>query len=89
MGCDTTDIATLAIFLDLSLSWSTLNWHLREVEKVLGPVEEMIKKESEKYALAVEVALHLQNNDLEKHECTIEGHEHAPLPMIKGSYGMW
>ena len=88
MGCGTTQIAMLSAFLDLPPSWATVNWHLREIESVLGPVQEAKKQESENDALALEVELAKASDDLELHECTIEGHKHPPLPKIKGSYGM-
>ena len=52
-------------------------------------MQEIKKIESETDALAHEIELARECNDLELHECTIEGHEHPPLPMIKGSYGTY
>ena len=88
MGCGNTDITTLSVFLDLPTSAAVVTWTLREVEAVLGPVQILKKEESERDAVALEVSLHQDNDDLETHECTMEGHTHPPLSMIKGSYGV-
>ena len=87
MGIGTSQIAMLAVFLDLPLSWSAVNWHLSEVEKIIGPVQQLKKEESEKVALDEEIILHTNVNDLDHREYTMDEHKHPLLPKIKGIYG--
>ena len=56
MGCGSTDVATLVAFLDLPTSWSTISSHMKQCESVMGPVQIAMADESEKYALAEELA---------------------------------
>ena len=44
------------------------------------------REESEMDALTDEVQSHIDHDDHMTQECTIEGHEHPPLPLVKGSY---
>ena len=87
MGNGNTDVATLAGFLELPASWSSISRHMQMAEEVMGPVQIKKREESEVDALREEVEAHRENNDLLLHECKIVDHEHPPLPMIKGSYG--
>ena len=54
---------------------------------MLGPVQLLLADESRKEAIADEIERTEKASDLEYKECTIAGHEHPPLPMLKGSYG--
>ena len=87
MGCGNTDDATLAGFLDLPATWSVITSHLQQVEKVMGPLQIRMADESMENALADEIKCIKKYGTLEHHECTIQGHAHPPLPLVKGSYG--
>ena len=39
MGCGSTDVATLVAFLNLPASWSTVTSHMKQCEKVMGPIQ--------------------------------------------------
>ena len=86
MGCGATGVKMLTGFLDLPSS-GKIDKHVAVVEKTLGSVQERMREESQKDALQEEIALMKAHNDLEFHECSVEGHEHGPLPKVKGSYG--
>ena len=87
MGCGSTDIATLAGFLDIPVSWSSVARHMKAVEEVMGPIQIEKKEESEMEAVRIEVQSQMDHDDHLTHESTIEGHEHPPLPLIKCSHG--
>ena len=87
IGYGNTDAATLAGFLDLPGSWSLIARHMKRVEEVMGPVQVQKREESEMDAASGEVEAQKEHDDHRTHECTIEGHEHPPLPMVKGTYG--
>jgi len=88
MGCGNTDAATPAGFLDLPPTWSVLRRHLWSVEKVMGPIQVQLSDESKKEALSDEIECARKKCDLKYHKCKVEGHEHPPLPTVKGSYDM-
>ena len=87
MDCGSTDVATLVAFLDLPASWSTVTSHMKQCEKVMGPIQISLADESKKDALADEINCTGDADELVLHECSIKGHEHPPLPKLKGSYG--
>ena len=87
MGCGFTDASTLAGFLDLPVTWDTMNYCMRKVEAVMGPIQLAKREECEIEALEEEIEAHHDYNDLLYHSCNIDGHKHPPLPMIKGTYG--
>ena len=60
---------------------------MQAVETVMGPVQIVKKEESEMDALMDEVQCHIDHSDHMTHQCSIDGHEHPPLPLIKGLYG--
>ena len=68
-------------------SIARIDKHMAVVEKALNWVQEEMRKVSQKDALEEEVALAKEKNDLTYHKCSVIGHEHGPLPMVKGSYG--
>ena len=86
MGYGPTDAKTLVGFLELPSS-AKIDAHLAVVEKTLGPVQEKMKLELQKEALAIEVDKMKRRGMINHHECTIEGHEHRSLPLLKVSYG--
>ena len=45
------------------------------------------ESESGMDALKDEVQSQIDHDDHMTHECTIKGHDHPPLPLVKGSYG--
>ena len=86
MGCGPTEAKTPVGILELP-SRAKIDAHLAVVEKTLGPVQEKMKLESQKEALAIEVDEMRRRGVLNHHECTIEGHKHRPLPLLKVTYG--
>ena len=84
MGCGATGVKILTGFVDLP-SRDKIDKHIAVVEKNLGSAQERMREESQKEALKEEIALMKENNDLEFHECTVEGHEHGLIPKVKGS----
>ena len=78
MGCGTSDVATLAGFLELPSTGSSIAKQLKNVEGVMGKVQIEHSHLSEKEAVAEEIKAHKENEDLLTHSCTIEGHEHPP-----------
>ena len=72
--------------MDLPSS-ARIDKHMAVVEKALGSVQEEMREASQKDALEEEVALAKEQNDLAYHKCTVIGHEHGPMPLVKGSYG--
>ena len=78
MGCGSADVATLAGFLELPSSGSSVVQQLKTAEQVMGSIQISTRKLSEIEAV---------RNGLLTHACTIKGFEHPPLPMLKGSYG--
>ena len=86
MGCGPSDVKMLTGFMDLPSS-ARIDKHMAVVEKALGSVQEEMREASQKDALEAEVALAKAQNDLAYHKCTVIGHEHGPMPMVKGSYG--
>ena len=87
MGCGSADVATLAGFLELPSSGSSVVQQLKTAEQVMGSIQIATRKLSEIEAVREEIKAHEENNDLLTHACTIKGFEHPPLPMLKGSYG--
>ena len=87
MGCGNTDAATLAGFLNLPGSWSSIERHMKRVEEVMGPVQMQKREESKMDAASGEVQAQKEHDDYQTHKCTIEGHDHPPLPLVKGTYG--
>ena len=87
IGCGPADASTLSGFIDLP--GKSIEYHLKNAEKVLGKIQIEKRKLSEDDAVRNEVKAHKEHEKegLKYHECTMEGHEHPPLPMIKGSYG--
>ena len=62
--------------------------NLAKIEKIMGPMQEEIRIESELEAVQDELkAMESSGDTIEYHECKISGHEHKPLPKIKVSYG--
>lgn len=59
---------------------------MRHVEKLMGPIQLIKREENEIAAVADEIKAHIENNDDNKRECEMDGHDHPPRPMIKGSY---
>ena len=59
------------------------------MEHTLGKIQISAKERSEEDAVKEEILAHEEHKDdgLTRHECTIRGHEHPPLPKLKGSYG--
>ena len=59
------------------------------MEHVLGKIQISAKDRSEEDAVKEEILAHEEHEDngLTRHECTVRGHEHPPLPKLKGSYG--
>ena len=86
MGCGSSDATKLVGFLDFPCG-DKIERHLRLVEEVLGPIQEKLRTASEIDAVQDEVRATQENNDLHYHECSIVGHEHPRLPMLKCSYG--
>ena len=87
MGCGYTDAGTLGGFLDLPVCSDTLRNGMKRVEQSLGSIEMRKREESEIDGVAEEIAAMRENNDYNEHSCDIEGHQHPPLPMVKGTYG--
>ena len=87
MGCGYTDAGTLGGFLDLPVCSDTLRNGMKRVEDYLGAIQIRKREESEKDAVAEEIAMMKLKNDYTEHSCDIEGHQHPPLPMVKGTYG--
>ena len=87
MGCGSADVATLAGFLELPSSGSSVVQQLKTAEQVMGSIQISAHKLSEIEAVREKIKAHEENNDLLTYACTIQGFEHPPLPMLKGSYG--
>jgi len=67
MGNGNTDVATLAGFLELPASWSSVSRHMQMAEEVMGPVQITKREESEVDALREEIEAHRENDDLLLH----------------------
>ena len=85
MGCGPADAKHLCGFL--SLPGGSVQYHIRRAEQILGPIQILNRELSEKDAVMAEVEATKIAEKLEYHKCTIAGHKHPPLPMLKGSYG--
>ena len=87
MGCGSADVIHLCGFL--SLSGSSIQYHIRRIEEVMGPVQISARESSERDSIMEEIeAKKINDSDgLKYHGCTIDEHKHPPLPMVKGSYG--
>lgn len=53
----------------------------------MGHVQKLKKEESEMDAFLNEVQSHIDYGDYMTCECSTEGYEHLPLPLVKGTYG--
>ena len=86
MGCGPSDTIQLAGFLELSTG-EKIKRTLKQVEEVLGPIQETLKSQSELDAVKEEVSLSKASGDLKYHKCDVEGYKHELLPKLKVSYG--
>ena len=64
MGCGTTDVATLAGFVDLPSSGSAIEKQIKQVERVIGEIQIVKREESKVEALPDEVIVHENEDDL-------------------------
>ena len=87
MGCGYTDGGTLAGFLDLPVNADSLRNGMKKVEQILGSVQIQKREESELDSVADEINATKEHDNYEEHGCTMNGHEHPPLPMLNGTYG--
>ena len=87
MGCGPADIITLCGFM--GLPGKSIRYHIKEVEHTLGKIQISTKEKSEEDAVKEEILAHEEHehDGLTTYECTVRGHEHPPLPKLKGSYG--
>ena len=87
MGCGPADLLYLCGYL--SLPGASIQYHIRRAEEVMGPLQIEQREASERDAVLMEIeaAKSKEGDELQYHECNIEGHQHASLPKIKGSYG--
>ena len=85
MGCGPADIASLCGFLGLHTK--SILYHTKRAEHVLGTIQIAKRKLAEEYAVEEEIEAHKREEGLQLHKCKIAGHEHDPLPKLKGSYG--
>ena len=87
MGCGPADIITLCGFM--GLPGKSIRYHIKEVEHTLGKIQIRANERSEEDAVKEEILAHEEHecDGLTRHECTAIGHEHPPLPKLKGSYG--
>ena len=54
---------------------------------MLGPVQILKKEESESEAIQSEISLtHEEEGGIKMEECSVEGHEHPPLPALTITY---
>ena len=88
MGCGPSDARVLVGFLEVAHGESIMKM-LKNIEGVIGPIEENIRVICEKEAVQCEAIEAQKNNDYSTHECVVEGHEHGPLPKLKSSYGKY
>ena len=88
MGCGPADIMHLCGFL--SLPSGSIQYHIRRAEEIMGPIQVSTKEAFKRDAIREEIeATKSQDPDgLKLSECKIDGHQHPPLPKLKGSYGM-
>ena len=82
-----TDVTTLDIFLDIPARWISISWYKNRVDTVMGHVQILKREESDIDDLTDEIQNNIDNDYRMTHECTIEGYEHPPIPLVKGSYG--
>ena len=87
MGCGPADVSTLCGFLSLPIS--SVQYHVKRAEQVMGPIQLLNKECSQREAVVKEIAAHQINetDGLKYHACDTEGHKHDRLPLLKGSYG--
>ena len=71
MGCDNTDVATLAGFLDIPATWMSVARHMKGAEAVMGPLPMLNREEGEMDDLTDEVQSYIDHDDHITHECTI------------------
>ena len=87
MGCGPTDSIKLSGFLEMGCG-DKIERNLAKIEKVIGPMQEELRIESEMEAVNEELkAMESNGETIEYHECKVLGYEHKPLPKIKVSYG--
>ena len=53
----------------------------------MGPLKMLKREESDMDTLTDEVQMRVDHDDHVTHECTIEGRDHPPPPLVEGSYG--
>ena len=56
---------------------------MKGVEAVMGPLKMLKREESDMDTLTDEVQMRVDHDDHVTHECTIEGRDHPPLPLLK------
>ena len=86
--CGPADIMHLCGFL--SLPSGSMQYHIRRAKEIMGPIQVSAKEAFKRDTIQEEIeATKSQDPDgLKFSECKIDGHQHPPLPKLKGSYGM-
>ena len=78
---------TLCAFI--GLPGKSIKYHLKQAEHTLGEIQMSKREVSEKDAVREEITAHeKEEGEMTKYECVLDGHEHPPLPKLKGSYGL-
>ena len=89
MGCGPVDINTLCGFLGLPCK--SIQHHIKQVEHMMGQIQLSKRELLEEELVKMEIVAHEreEKGGVQVHACTIGGHEHPPLPKLKGLYSSY